>query len=504
MSIASAAVLAKLRDELRVVTTRTVALASSSRFRRIVDDTRGLVAALAPTDLQRAEAAELHARLLRWGGVVGSLTRRYAIATPVPLEHLVQRAATYVLLQRTTPPDIPEGRWRHALEQEWSHTAFDLEQLLALCERAIPPSTPPARYERIDIRIDSTDEANCRVSVDSATDHVTAISPLPFTLAELAALVESCRRPRAVAAIEQIDPLKRFGRKLFSVITHGGLAHAYEQACRRAGERNARIWLQFHLSGAGVLARAPWELLHDGNDFLALQRSTAITRTFEHVVAPHCKRPGPLRVLVTISSPRDQRALGGARERQLLQDALGGLELLGQLELEFAPDGTLDTLRRMLRRAEETNRPYSAWHFIGHGRWHDVHGRAELAMTAVDGNSHFVGGYELQVLFGGHPALELAVLNACQSGLGGMDDVSSGVAPALMECGIPTVVAMQFQISDVAAVVLCEELYGAVAAGADFLGAVSEARRAIFCQPQGVEWMTPVVFLRRDPDTNTS
>lgn len=500
MSIASAAVLAKLRDELRVVMTRTVALASAARFRRVVDEARGLVAMLDPTQQQRAEAAELRVRLQRWGGVVAALIRRHAIATPAPVDLVVQRAETYVLLQRKTPPDVPERRWRLALEDEWLRTGSELEHLLDLCVMAIPPASPAAPYERIDIRIDEVSETSCRVSIGSTS----TIVLLPFTHSELAAFVDSCRSPRAGAAMGQIAPLESFGRKLFSVVTYDVLAHAYHRACEEATNRGARVCLQFDVSGSGPLARAPWELLHDSRQFLAVQQSTAIVRSFAHTGASRQERKGPLRVLVTISSPRDRRSLNTTRERELLQNAVGGLELLGRLEIEFAPDGTLDTLRRMLRRADEAGCPYGAWHFIGHCSLNERYARAELAMTTADGKSHLVGGDELQVLFGAHPALELAVLNACQSGLGGTEDVNTGIASTLMHCGVPAVVAMQFEISDAAALVLCEELYGAIANGAGVLAAVTEARRALFCRSEGVEWMTPVLFLRTDSDASPS
>ena len=66
---------------------------------------------------------------------------------------------------------------------------------------------------------------------------------------------------------------------------------------------------------------------------------------------------------------------------------------------------------------------------------------------------------------------------------------------APIDCGAAAVVAMQFRISDDAAIVLADEVYGALAAGAGILDAMTDVRRALFCRPPGVEWITPVLFL---------
>jgi hypothetical protein len=65
--------------------------------------------------------------------------------------------------------------------------------------------------------------------------------------------------------------------------------------------------------------------------------------------------------------------------------------------------------------------------------------------------------------------------------------------------GIPAVIAMQFEISDVAAITLANEFYAAVADGFPVDGALSEARKAIFTRVNAVEWATPVLYMR-SPD----
>jgi hypothetical protein len=70
------------------------------------------------------------------------------------------------------------------------------------------------------------------------------------------------------------------------------------------------------------------------------------------------------------------------------------------------------------------------------------------------------------------------------------------VAQSLMQQGIPAVVAMQFEVTDEAAIAFAQRFYEVLAAGHLVDTAVAEARKAIFGQGHEVEWGTPVLYLR--------
>ena len=55
--------------------------------------------------------------------------------------------------------------------------------------------------------------------------------------------------------------------------------------------------------------------------------------------------------------------------------------------------------------------------------------------------------------------LRLVVLNSCEGARTTLTDPYAGVATTLVQLGVPAVVAMQFEISDRAAIVFAEELY---------------------------------------------
>src|SRR6185503_16705930 len=71
----------------------------------------------------------------------------------------------------------------------------------------------------------------------------------------------------------------------------------------------------------------------------------------------------------------------------------------------------------------------------------------------------------------------------------------AGVATNLVRLGIPAVVAMQFEISDEAAITFSSEFYAALVDGLPVDAAVAEARKAMYATSD-VEWATPVLYMR--------
>jgi hypothetical protein len=92
--------------------------------------------------------------------------------------------------------------------------------------------------------------------------------------------------------------------------------------------------------------------------------------------------------------------------------------------------------------------------------------------------------------------LRLAILNACEGGRTSRSDPFAGVGQSLLQQGIPAVIAMQFEIPDEAAITMAYEFYSALADGYPVDAALSEARKGIFAEDYGVEWGTPVLYLR--------
>jgi hypothetical protein len=88
------------------------------------------------------------------------------------------------------------------------------------------------------------------------------------------------------------------------------------------------------------------------------------------------------------------------------------------------------------------------------------------------------------------------VLNSCEGARASHVDPFSGAASSLVECGIPAVVGMQFEITDEAAITFAGRLYSALVQGFPIDAALAQSRKAIFAAGNDTEFGTPVLFLR--------
>src|SRR2546430_144567 len=103
----------------------------------------------------------------------------------------------------------------------------------------------------------------------------------------------------------------------------------------------------------------------------------------------------------------------------------------------------------------------------------------------------------MAMLLADHRSLRLVVLNSCEGARGSELDIFSSTAAILVRRGIPAVLAMQYEITDRAAITLSKVFYEALAKGIPVDRAVSEARKTIsLAAGTTVEWGTPVLYMR--------
>jgi hypothetical protein len=125
--------------------------------------------------------------------------------------------------------------------------------------------------------------------------------------------------------------------------------------------------------------------------------------------------------------------------------------------------------------------------------------RAEgaLALTNDDGQTYLIHATPLGRMLANHGTLRLVILNACEGAKGGQRDLFSSTAAALGQRGIPAVLAMQYEISDRAAIELTSAFYESLADGLPVDAALAEARTSISLgMTNSLEWGTPVLYLR--------
>ena len=322
----------------------------------------------------------------------------------------------------------------------------------------------------------------------------------PFTDLELENFVlkigRSKMRTRRVDAAP-VAEAKQLGGRLFEAVFAGATSDCLRRSMDYAQEHDATLRIRLRLSGCPELADLPWELLYDRSDdwFLALSDQTPVIRYVQLPKQPRAVRVElPLRVLVIRSEPVDYPQLDFAAEWAKVAAALTPLTDTGALAFTELATATLGDLRRALLRDT-----FHVLHYMGHGAF-DAQRGGVLLFTDPSGRSFPVTSGDLGdlgVLLRDHTSMRLAVLNACEAGRTDPADPFAGLADTLVRRGIPAVVAMQFEVSDEAAIEFAPALYGALAAGRPVDAAVAEARKAVYTISP-LEWATPVLYLRAD------
>jgi hypothetical protein len=356
------------------------------------------------------------------------------------------------------------------------------------------------KYLDFDVAIEPSGEGYTARVFNSPVGQAAGAFNAPFSELELENFLLRVGRSRhAVRRIEspEMASAKAFGGRLFDSVFAGEVRGCLRSSMDEASRHGAGLRVRLHLTKAPALADLPWEFLYNANmnRFLSLSVETPLVRYLDlpERIRPLVVRP-PLHVLMMISSPSDYPALDVERESGKMREALADLETSGLVTVERLEDATLSELQRRLRRSE-----YHIFHFVGHGGFDPQAEDGLLVMEDQDNRGRRVSAQFLGTLLHDHRPLRLAVLNACEGGRASRGDPFAGTAQSLVQQGIPAVIAMQFEVTDDAAICFTREFYSAIAAGYPVDAALSESRKAIFAEVSEIEWGTPVLYMR-SPD----
>jgi len=359
---------------------------------------------------------------------------------------------------------------------------------------------PQHTYVDFDLLIERGDEGYRARVLNSPVGETRPVPvTLPFSDLELENFLLRVGRPRRQTTRGEGTPeaaaVRDFGGRLFDAIFTDRVRTALTSSLDQVeGREDTGLRVRLRLADSPELADLPWEYLYDrdARRFLALSPWTPVVRYLElpRRIRPLTVQP-PLRILMAAASPTDFPRLDVVEEWEKVRDALADLQETGRVQLDRVPTGRLADLRSSLRRGE-----YHVFHFIGHGRYDPVAQDGVLALEGPGGRAQLLSGADLGALLSDHRSLRLAVLNSCEGARGGRADPYSGTAQSLVHQGIPAVVAMQFEITDDAAITFAHSLYEAVADGYQLDAAMAEARNAVRDEPNPVEWGTPVLYLR--------
>jgi len=287
--------------------------------------------------------------------------------------------------------------------------------------------------------------------------------------------------------------IRDVGLTLFRALFSGPVYGRYTAAVAAAADRGEPLRIVLRLR-APELAAVAWEALLDPETEEYVCQQEPLVR---HVQSPKAANPltvpAPLRVLGVVAAPKDLAPIDVAEEKRRVSEALAETVRDGRVVLDWVASGTwADVQDRLL------NDVWHVLHFVGHGGYDPAADEGVLALVGDNGNADFVGAKRFATLLHtARPVPRLIVLNTCASGESGVDDLFSSTAAALVRSGVTAVVAMQFVISDRAAIAFSRGMYAAIAQNRALDEAVRIGRIEILgTSSHTLEWITPVVYLR--------
>lgn len=358
-------------------------------------------------------------------------------------------------------------------------------------------------YLDFDIAIQRVGDSYRAHVLDSPGGEATVNFSWPFDKRDLEIfLLRMGHERRSVRGINspEAQAAKTFGGQLFTSIFSGGVQTCLRSSLEEAENQGKGLRIRLRLNEAPELVNIPWEYLYNPsvNTFLVLSQATPLVRFLEMTerIRP-LEVSAPLRILVMIASPTDYPRLDVDQEWTNLREALKDLEQNKQVVLERLEEATLAALTKRIGRSKNSPElAYHVFHFIGHGGFEQG---GLLIMEDAFKRSQKVSSEHLATILQDARSLRLAVLNSCEGARTTLDDPFAGTAQRLVQQRIPAVIAMQFEITDTAAITFSHEFYQGIANDLPVDAALAEARRMIYSQGNGLEWGTPVLYMR-SPD----
>ena len=331
----------------------------------------------------------------------------------------------------------------------------------------------------------------------------------------------------ALQAIE--NDVTAYGSALFQTLFTGPIRRAYDRAvglaeARTDGRLRVRLWIDPQATELHALA---WECLHVPKQNTFIPLAAAAQTPFSRYMGLQSVPPAPIstrpiRMLVAVANPDDLTNLGMTpidvdHEINALTSALSSLQRTGQLHVTLLPgrtrltphfstylkqngyllhDGptTLDTLIRELATAPG----YHILHFLGHGAFSRGRGTTTLFLEDADGFTDTRRDTEIVTQLAALNTLpHLIFLAACDSAKRDPQNANPyvGLAPQLVEAGIPAIIAMQDVIAPLIARELSRDFYRELLVHGSVDRALNYAR-LLLLENDPRSWAIPALYMR--------
>jgi tetratricopeptide (TPR) repeat protein len=280
--------------------------------------------------------------------------------------------------------------------------------------------------------------------------------------------------------------LRRCGEQLYRLLDSGDRIIAAVRDQAAASDQRLVIAID---AGSG-LTNLPWELLHDGVEFLALASSPVIPlRWLPQPVAGQPRPPAarPFQLLFMACAPQTGRL--PALDYDAEHDVIVELARNYPLHPEIDDSGDLQSLRYRLGR----RRDFDAVHLTGHAQ-HTAAGPV-FVTEGPEGERVDAGHKELKGAMSSLSKPRLIFLSGCRTSEASDLHATASLAQSLAEDTVPCVIGWGRPVGDYAATKAAEALYEVLAQGRSLTQALAETygRMAQLHDPY---WHTLRTFVR--------
>ncbi len=336
--------------------------------------------------------------------------------------------------------------------------------------------------------------------------------PLETWLAEAEALFQDPLQAllqSPVAAPRSDNPWATLGQALYQGLFQGRIRDSWVAAQSVAQNRRQPLRLRLGFKDSRV-QRLPWELLYGDDRPVATGLDVTLCRYYQGqmvtdlaTMAPLAPIGVPIRVLVVISAPDDQERLA---LRQEVQSLVESLHLAAAETSSLSLDLTIleqPGRPELVQALEQGN--FQILHYAGHSDVGETGGDLFL-VNRQTGLSDWLSGEDLAGLLVNN-GIRLAVFNSCRGAYTPQDDAQAGwrdqnLVQALVNRGVPGVIAMADRIPDDVALTFTQLLYRNLHQGHPIDLCLSRVRQGLMSAYGSGQpfWMLPLLYLRADFD----
>ncbi|MEO1520834.1 MAG: CHAT domain-containing protein [Cyanobacteria bacterium J06633_2] len=317
--------------------------------------------------------------------------------------------------------------------------------------------------------------------------------------------------------------LTTLGQQLYRHLFQGRLRDSWMTAQGIAQHRGEALRLRLGLKGT-TLPGIPWEVLnsgisdsfHSSTQHLATGVNILFSRYLADTGVGHAlgyqaipKPQKTIKILMAIAAPTDQQQLKLNQEAQHLQEELrlkanvlkaGGAHLLPDIRVTILEQPGREELAQALEQGQ-----YNIFHYAGHSELGEGGGKIYL-VNRQTGLSETLNGNDLAGLLLNND-IQMAVFNSCRGAhtatvVSDPSRQAGTLTDALVNRGIPAVLAMAEQIPDDVALSLTRLFYRNLKQGYPIDLSLSRSRQGLLSaySSDQLYWALPILYLNSEFD----